>query len=146
AALPSMDAPTTRTAPENRNALKLLGLRIHKPGSLWMLVAALFFAIMGTLVKIGGEKFSSPELVFYRSFFGLVFIFVLARRNQLQLQSPVLGRLLTGSILSLVSLVIFFSAISQLPLATGITLNYSAPLSKAAFAPFMLRRRARSIL
>ena len=31
-----------------------------------MLVAAFFFAIMGALVKIGGQTFSSAELVFYR--------------------------------------------------------------------------------
>jgi len=126
--------------------LKPPRLTINKPGSLWMLVAAFFFAIMGTLVKIGGETFSSPELVFYRSFFGLVFIFVLARRQNLQLKTPVLGKQLTRSILGFVSLVMFFYAISQLPLATAITLNYTSPLFMAMFAPFMLRERPRPIL
>ena len=39
-----------------------------------MLVAALGFAIMGALVKVGAQKFSSGELVFYRSVFGLIVI------------------------------------------------------------------------
>jgi drug/metabolite transporter (DMT)-like permease len=121
-------------------------LSINKPGSLWMLVAALFFAIMGTLVKIGGETFSSPELVFYRSFFGLIFIVALARKYNLQLKTPVLGKQLTRSILGFVSLIMFFYAISQLPLATAITLNYTSPLFMAMFAPFMLRERPRAIL
>ncbi len=111
-----------------------------------MLVAAFFFAIMGTLVKIGGETFTSPELVFYRSFFGLIFIFVLARRQNLQLKTPVLGKQLARSILGFVSLVMFFYAISQLPLATAITLNYTSPLFMAMFAPFMLHERPRKIL
>ncbi len=111
-----------------------------------MLVAALFFAIMGTLVKIGGETFSSPELVFYRSFFGLIFIVALARKYNLQLKTPVLGKQLTRSILGFVSLIMFFYAISQLPLATAITLNYTSPLFMAMFAPFMLRERPRAIL
>ena len=33
-------------------------------GSLWMLVAALGFAVMGALVKVGAAKFSPAELVF----------------------------------------------------------------------------------
>jgi drug/metabolite transporter (DMT)-like permease len=111
-----------------------------------MLVAAFFFAIMGTLVKIGGETFTSPELVFYRSFFGLVFIFVLARRQNLQLKTPVPGKQLTRSILGFFSLVMFFYAISQLPLATAITLNYTSPLFMAMFAPFMLNERPRKTL
>ncbi|CAG0991706.1 Pseudopaline exporter CntI [Methylophilaceae bacterium] len=112
-----------------------------------MLVAAFFFAIMGTLVKIGGQTFSSPELVFYRSFFGLIFIFILARKQNLQLKTPVLGKQLTRSILGFLSLVMFFYAISELPLATAITLNYTSPLFMAMFAPFMLQHeRPRNIL
>ncbi|MDP2247493.1 MAG: DMT family transporter [Nitrosomonadales bacterium] len=119
---------------------------INKPGSLWMLVAALFFAVMGTLVKIAGEKFTSPELVFYRSLFGLVFIFVLARRHNLQLKTPVLGKQLTRSLLGFISLIMFFYAISQLPLATAMTLNYTSPLFMATFASFMLHERPRKTL
>lgn len=141
-----MDAPTTRATFIEKYALKPSRLSINKPGSLWMLVAAFFFAIMGTLVKIGGETFTSPELVFYRSFFGLVFIFVLSRKHNLQLKTPVLGKQLTRSILGFISLVMFFYAISQLPLATAVTLNYTSPLFMAMFAPFMLRERPRKIL
>ena len=35
--------------------------------SLWMLAAGLFFACMGALVKLGAQKFSSAELVFYHT-------------------------------------------------------------------------------
>jgi len=111
-----------------------------------MLVAAFFFAIMGALVKIGGQTFSSAELVFYRSFFGLVFIFVLAKRHQLQLHTPVLGKQMARSILGFVSLVMFFHAINSLPLATAVTLNYTSPLFMATFAPFMLHEKPRKIL
>lgn len=126
--------------------MNLPRLPINKPGSLWMLVAAFFFAIMGVLVKIGGQTFSSAELVFYRSFFGLLFIFVLARRQNLQLRTPVLGKQMTRSILGFVSLVMFFYAINALPLATAVTLNYTSPLFMAMFAPFMLHERPRKTL
>jgi len=90
--------------------------------------------------------FTSPELVFYRSLFGLVFIFILARKHDLQLKTPVLGKQLARSIIGFISLVMFFYAISQLPLATAITLNYTSPLFMAIFASFMLHERPRKIL
>jgi len=141
-----MDAATVNASSDCKSALKLPRFTINKPGSLWMLVAAFFFAIMGTLVKIGGETFTSPELVFYRSLFGLVFIFILARKHDLRLKTPVLGKQLARSIIGFISLVMFFYAISQLPLATAITLNYTSPLFMAIFASFMLHERPRKIL
>jgi hypothetical protein len=43
--------------------------------SSWILVAAALFWVMGALVKIAAADFSSAELVFYRSVFGLVAIY-----------------------------------------------------------------------
>ncbi len=45
--------------------------------SAWMLVAAALFGVMGALVKIAAADFSSAELVFYRSVFGLVAIYLI---------------------------------------------------------------------
>jgi drug/metabolite transporter (DMT)-like permease len=117
-----------------------------KLGSLWMLVAALFFSIMGVLVKIGSHKFSSPELVFYRSFFGLVFIFAITRARGLSLATPIMGKHMQRSILGFISLVLFFYAIGKLPLATAVTLNYTSPLFMASLLPFMLHERPKKIL
>ena len=55
---------------------KVTNATLPNLGSLWMLVATLGFAIMGALVKMGAQKFSSGELVFYRSTFGLVTIWL----------------------------------------------------------------------
>lgn len=116
-------------------------------GSLWMLVAALFFAIMGTLVKLGAQKFTSAELVFYRSFFGLLFIFILTRVQGLSLATPMPGKHLSRAIFGFISLLLFFYAIGELPLATAVTLNYTSPLFMAVFMPFMiLHERPRKLL
>ncbi len=122
------------------------GINQLKLGSLWMLVAAFFFAIMGVLVKIGSHKFSSPELVFYRSFFGLVFIFAITRSRGLSLATPIMGKHMQRSILGFISLVLFFYAIGKLPLATAVTLNYTSPLFMASLLPFMLHERPKKIL
>jgi drug/metabolite transporter (DMT)-like permease len=117
-----------------------------KFGSLWMLVAAFFFAIMGVLVKIASIKFSSAELVFYRSLFGLVFIFSYVKIKKLSLKTPYFGKQMSRSIIGFISMVMFFYAIGQLPLATSITLNYTSPLAMATILTFALKEKPRKIL
>jgi drug/metabolite transporter (DMT)-like permease len=117
-----------------------------KFGSLWMLVAAFFFAIMGVLVKIASIKFSSAELVFYRSLFGLVFIFSYVKIKKLSLKTPYLSKQMSRSIIGFISMVMFFYAIGQLPLATSITLNYTSPLAMATILTFALKEKPRKIL
>ena len=110
-------------------------------------MAALFFAIMGTLVKLGAQKFTSAELVFYRSFFGLLFIFILTRVQGLSLATPMPGKHFSRAIFGFISLLLFFYAIGELPLATAVTLNYTSPLFMAVFMPFMiLHERPRKLL
>ncbi len=117
-----------------------------KYGSLWMLVAAFGFATMGALVKVGSAKFSSAELVFYRSLFGFLMIFSLIRIKHFSIKTPHLNKQLARSLIGFIALLMFFYAISHLPLATAITLNYTSPLFLAAFMPFMLHEQPKKIL
>ncbi|MHB1189005.1 DMT family transporter [Thiobacillus sp.] len=113
--------------------------------SSWMLVAAALFALMSVLVKHASATFSPAELVFYRSAFGLVAIWgVIAIHHR-----RVLAPLATGHIPShfwrglsgFAALVLFFYALSRLPLATAVTLNYTAPLFLAALSAWWLHER-----
>ena len=115
-------------------------MKLPNLGSLWMLVAALGFAIMGLLVKIGAQKFSSAELVFYRSLFGLIAIYLYISLQKLPLATPVMGKQMSRAIVGFTSLVLYFYAISKLALATAITLNYTSPLFLAIFMPLFFKR------
>ncbi|MFA7350504.1 MAG: DMT family transporter [Methylotenera sp.] len=115
-------------------------------GSLWMLVAALGFAIMGALVKIGAQKFSSAELVFYRSLFGLMVIWMYIYTQKLPLATPVMYKQMSRAVVGFASLILFFYAIAHLPLATAITLNYTSPLFLALFTPFLLYEKPKKTL
>lgn len=126
--------------------LPLNGRRLPNLGSLWMLVAALGFAMMGALVKLGAEKFSSSELVFYRSLFGLIAIYVYLRSQNMSLATPVLFKQMSRALVGFAALVLFFYAIAHLPLATAITLNYTSPLFLAALSPFLLQERLKKAL
>ncbi|MSP86456.1 MAG: EamA family transporter [Methylotenera sp.] len=111
-----------------------------------MLVAALGFAIMAALVKVSSQKFSSGELVFYRSIFGLMVIYWYIFSKKLPLATPVLIKQLSRALVGFISLVLFFYAIAHLPLATAITLNYTSPLFLAVFTPFLLHEKPKKVL
>jgi drug/metabolite transporter (DMT)-like permease len=115
-------------------------------GSLWMLVAGVFFACMGALVKIGAQKFSSNELVFYRSLFGLITIFLITRTGRKTLATHRWRLHLSRSLLGFASLALYFYAITELPLATAVTLNYSSPVFLATLTLFYMRGEARPAL
>ena len=97
-------------------------------GSLWMLVAGLLFACMGVFVKLGAAYFSHVELVFYRSFVGLLVIFMLMRLQHVNPSTRHWRNHLWRGISGTVALMLFFYCITTLPLATAVTLNYTAPL------------------
>jgi drug/metabolite transporter (DMT)-like permease len=113
--------------------------------SSWMLVAAALFALMSVLVKHASATFSPAELVFYRSAFGLLAIWgVIAIRHR-RLLAPLATSHLWAhfwrSLSGFTALLLFFYAIARLPLATAVTLNYTAPLFLAALSAWWLRER-----
>lgn len=97
-------------------------------GSLWMLVAGLLFGCMGVFVKLGAAHFSYVELVFYRSFFGLLLVYLIMRQQRVSAVTQYLRNHLWRGISGSVALALFFYCITVLPLATAVTLNYTAPL------------------
>jgi len=117
-----------------------------KWGSLWMLVAAFFFAVMGVLVKIASHKYASAELVFYRSLVGLIFISSYVWQQNLSLKTNYFSKQMSRSIIGFISMVMFFFAIAELPFATAITLNYTSPLAMAAILTFALHEKPKKIL
>ena len=113
--------------------------------SSWMLVAATLFALIGVLVKQASAHFSSPELVFYRSIFGLVAIWLGIVWQRRQFFAPLATQhLMTHfwrGLAGFVALVLFFYALAHLPLATAVTLNYTAPLFLAVLSVVWLREQ-----
>ncbi|MDX2218147.1 MAG: DMT family transporter [Burkholderiales bacterium] len=109
--------------------------------SSWMIVAGALFACMGVFVKLGAAHFSAAELAMYRSAVGLILIggMVLARGQTL---ATVHWRthLLRGGV-GFVSLIAYFYAVTQMPLATAMTLSYTAPLFLAAMTTLLLREK-----
>lgn len=115
-------------------------------GSLWMLAAALCFAVMGAFVKYCGDYYSSAELVFYRSLFGLLLISAYALWRNLSIRTPLIKKQITRSTYGFISMVMFFYALSHLPLASAITLNYTSPLAMATILTVSHHEKPRPML
>jgi S-adenosylmethionine uptake transporter len=100
--------------------------------ALWMLVAAVLFAIMGAMVKFAIRQYSVPEIVFYRSLIGVIMLFVFVRWRGSTLATPVARTHLARGAVGTAALSLWFYATGVLPLGTAMTLNYTSPLFLAA--------------
>src|SRR5512135_770195 len=106
-----------------------------------MLVAGLLFACMGVLIKFGVTHFSSSELVFYRSFFGLLIVYAMLRRSHIPLSTAHWRSHLWRGLSGTIAMMLFFYCISVLPLATAITLNYTSSLFLSVLTVLVLKER-----
>lgn len=110
-------------------------------GALWMLVAGLLFGCMGVFVKLGAEYFSSAELVFYRSFIGLLIMSVIVLQRGGSIATPHWKSHVWRGISGSLALLLFFYCITSLPLATAVTLNYTSPLFLTLLMMLVVKER-----
>ena len=101
--------------------------------ALWMVVASLFFAVMGVCVKYASVHYSAGELVFYRGVVSVVFMLVFARQRGVSLATKLPMMHLWRTAIGVAALTCWFYAIGALPLATAMTLNYMSSVWIAAF-------------
>jgi drug/metabolite transporter (DMT)-like permease len=92
-----------------------------------MLLAGALFALMGLFVRLASPAFSQTELVLYRSLAGLVFLTPLLLRP-LALRTANWRVHLWRGMAGGAALWLYFYAITHLPLATAVSLNYTSPL------------------
>lgn len=101
--------------------------------ALWMLLSSLVFALMGVCIKFASEYFNPLEIVFYRGLVGVLALYAATRFTKVTLRTTVPSMHLWRCVVGVISLVGWFYAISVLPLATGMTLNYMSSVWIAVF-------------
>ena len=101
--------------------------------ALWMVVASFFFATMGVGVKFASAQFNVYEIVFYRGLIGIVFMALVMRQRRISVMTTVPWMHVWRSVIGVFSLLCWFYAIANLPLATAMTLNYMSGVWVAAF-------------
>lgn len=99
-----------------------------------MVAAALLFAGVGVCVRTLSVSLPNEMVVFFRSFFGLVVLLPLAwHRGVGSLKTRHLGGHLGRGLAGVAAMYCYFYAVTQLPLAEAVLLNYTTPL----FVPFI---------
>src|SRR5437868_5733244 len=93
-----------------------------------MIVAGFLFATMAVFVKVGASAFEAAELAFYRSFIGSIFVGAVVLARKQSVKTPYFGGHAIRSVAGTISLIGYFYAITQLPVATAQTLNYTSPI------------------
>jgi len=101
--------------------------------SLWMIAASFLFACMGVCVKFAATTHSAVEITFYRSFISLILMFGLVRLRGVSLQTPHWRWQVSRGVVGFIALFAYFYAITLLPLATAVTLNYTSAIFLAIY-------------
>lgn len=96
--------------------------------SLWMIVASFLFACMGVCVKLAAARYSAAEVVFYRSFISLLIMVAVVRLKGVSVRTAHWRFQLQRGVAGFLALFLYFYAISMLPLATAVTLNYTSAI------------------
>ena len=101
--------------------------------SLWMIAASFLFACMGVCVKLAATTHSAVEITFYRSFISLILMFLLVRLHNVPLATPHWRWQISRGVVGFSALFAYFLAITLLPLATAVTLNYTSAIFLAIY-------------
>src|SRR5574343_2035679 len=101
--------------------------------ALWMILASLLFACMGVCVKLASATHSAVEITFWRSFLSLILMYGLVKLNGVRLATPHWRWQITRGVVGFTALFSYFYAITLLPLATAVTLNYTSALFLALY-------------
>lgn len=95
--------------------------------------AAFLFAAMGLCVKLASAQYGAGEIVMYRSAVGVVMMAVMLRAGGTPLATRVPWLHFKRSAAGVGAICLWFYALGALPLATGMTLNYTSSVWVAVF-------------
>lgn len=100
---------------------------------LWMVVGAFLFATMGMCIKYAAPYFNTAEIVFYRGLVGMLVLWLLSASQGVSLKTAHPWMHTWRSLVGVTAMGCWFYAITQLPLASAMTLNYMSSIWIAVF-------------
>ena len=100
---------------------------------LWMVVGAFLFATMGVCIKYAALYFNTAEIVFYRGLIGMLVLWLLSASQGVSLRTAPPWMHAWRSLVGVTAMGSWFYAITQMPLASAMTLNYMSSLWIAVF-------------
>jgi drug/metabolite transporter (DMT)-like permease len=100
---------------------------------LWMVVGAFLFASMGVCIKYAAQYFHTAEIVLYRGLIGMLVLWLLSASQGVSLKTAHPWMHTWRSMVGVTAMGCWFYAITQMPLASAMTLNYMSSIWIAVF-------------
>lgn len=110
-------------------------------GILYMLFAALMFALMGAFAKVLSANLPSIEVVFFRNVFGVLLIGLTVWKKPLNNPGHRPWLLFFRGFMGFTALLAFFYNIAHISLADAMTFSKTSPIFTALFAYLFLQER-----
>lgn len=95
---------------------------------LWMVMSTFLFSTMGVCIKYASDSFNTAEIVFYRGLMGMLILWVLSASQGVSLKTRHPLMHVWRSAVGVTSMGCWFYALTQIPLASAMTLNYMSSL------------------
>lgn len=115
--------------------------KLYLSGIQLMSQSALCFSVMALCVKYASASISPFQIVFFRSFFGLLITLPFIWRKKLPLWGQERLSLTARGLFGFGALVLHFYTIAKLDLGLAVMLNYTAPIFTVIFSVFFLKER-----
>ncbi len=120
--------------------------RLYLSGIQLMSQSAICFSIMALCVKYASTSLSPFQIVFFRSFFGLLMVLPFIRRKKVSLWGEERFKLTARGVCGFGALVLHFYTIAKLDLGLAVMLNYTAPIFTVILSVFLLKERPSLLL
>lgn len=114
------------------------------PGIRYMLLATFLFAGMNVLVKLVAH-IPAVEVVFFRCVVSLTMSFLALKYQRVKVLGNNRKWLIARGAFGAVALVLYFTLLQEIPLATAITLQFLAPIATAIFGVLLLKEKIWSL-
>lgn len=107
-------------------------------GILLMLLASLFFAMMGAFVKVASKTVPFFEVAFFRSLISFLLLASFIRFKKIPIKATNWTGIFIRSVSGCAAFVCYFYALSRINLADAVLLNYTSPIFTVLLAAVFL--------
>jgi drug/metabolite transporter (DMT)-like permease len=120
----------------------------HSPisGIILMLQAAIGFSVMALCVKFASQSLFSLEIVFFRSFIGMLMLLGIMKIKRVPIRGKEYGLMILRGLSGFLALALHFYTIANLPLGTAVMLNYMGPIFASILAIIFLKEQPNPML
>ncbi|HEY4649952.1 MAG TPA: DMT family transporter [Pontibacter sp.] len=111
-------------------------------GVQYMLLSTLFFALMNVCVKLV-PHIPAGEVIFFRSIISIAMSYAVLRRQQVNVWGTHKSLLVTRGVTGAVALILYFTTLQNIPLATAVTIQYLSPIFTTILGIFIVKEHVK---